>query len=255
MGKHKIKTKEKEKNSPGLRNAFGPLKKAHCAAHFLHPARADTSGPPLSLTLPRQPSLLPLQQTTRERRRPLRDLRTDRTSGHGFDQDIRRCALHSPDPIPLSPIPRIPLLHRHDLLGIKSLPHPPPAYIAAGQPVGDQVCSSDIRDQVRINQPVPNRSAPVGFLDGVSRPRRSCVSSWPELSVPRPPVRIPLLGSLYTRQRVGALGLRDWGVCARIGHLAGEGAPRARWRRSELRKFGRGAWWPLDPPGAATIRL
>jgi hypothetical protein len=53
MGKQKIKTKEKEKNSPGLWNAFGPLNKAHRVTHFLHPARADTSGPPLSLPLPR----------------------------------------------------------------------------------------------------------------------------------------------------------------------------------------------------------
>jgi hypothetical protein len=91
------------------------------------------------------------------------------------------------------------------------------------------------------------------FLAALAPPRQ-CAQPWTELVAAKSPVRTPLLGLLFTRQRVGALGLRDWGVCAQVGHLAGEGVPQARQRRRELRMFGRVAWGPLDPPGMALIR-
>jgi hypothetical protein len=71
---------------------------------------------------------------------------------------------------------------------------------------------------------------------------------WPELFVPRPPVRIPLLGSPFTRQRVDALGLCDRGVGLRISHPSGEGAPRAGRRRRVWVRWGDDGLWTVDLP-------
>jgi hypothetical protein len=69
---------------------------------------------------------------------------------------------------------------------------------------------------------------------------------WSELFVPRPLVRIPLLGSLFTRKRVGALGLCDRGVGLRISHPSGEGAPRAGRRRRVWARCGDDGLWTVD---------
>jgi hypothetical protein len=69
---------------------------------------------------------------------------------------------------------------------------------------------------------------------------------WPELFVPRPLVRIPLLGSLFIRKRVGALGLCDRGVGLRISHPSGEGAPRAGRRRRVWARCGDDGLWTVD---------
>jgi hypothetical protein len=65
----KYKRKERAKYKRKWRNtrmagipAFGPLKKACRAAHFLHPARADASGPPFSLTPPDRTLSRPLSR-------------------------------------------------------------------------------------------------------------------------------------------------------------------------------------------------
>jgi hypothetical protein len=53
------------------------------------------------------------------------------------------------------------------------------------------------------------------FLAVLAPPPRQYAQPWSELVAAKSPVKTPLLGLLFTRQRVGALGLRDWGVCAR----------------------------------------
>jgi hypothetical protein len=84
------------------------------------------------------------------------------------------------------------------------------------------------------------------FLAVLAPPPRQYAQPWSELVAAKSPVKTPLLGLLFTRQRVGALGLRDWGVCARFSHLAGEGAPRARRRRRPPGRDWGERLWPLD---------
>ena len=77
---------------------------------------------------------------------------------------------------------------------------------------------------------------------------------WPELLVPRTPVRNPLLGSLFTRQCVDALGLFDRGMGLRINHPSGEGAPRAGRRRRGWARCGDDGAGPLDAKPRIRIR-
>ena len=78
---------------------------------------------------------------------------------------------------------------------------------------------------------------------------------WPELFVPRPLVRIPLLGSLFTRKRVGALGLCDRGVRASDCASTGDSPP---WVSSAQPSRGFGGKktkpWPWDLKRTTPIR-